>query len=101
MKYQTTSLYSRVVIKSRGPGILPRLLLLENGRKIEPKEIPSHLIPRLLVVFTRQLEILVTTLLQSGQVKRTFQDFINEFVIQKLNLLVVAVMSMKFKSTIR
>ena len=31
-------------------------------RKIEPKEIPSCLIPRLLVVFTRQLEILVTTL---------------------------------------
>ena len=30
--------------------------------KIEPKEIPSRLIPRLLVVFTRQLEILVTTL---------------------------------------
>ena len=59
----------RVVIKSRGPGIFPgyqesgpRLLLLENRRKIEPKEIPSHLIPRLLVVFTRQLEILVTTL---------------------------------------
>ena len=55
----------RVVIKSRGPGIFPgyqesgpRLLLLENRRKIEPKEIPS----RLLVVFTRQLEILVTTL---------------------------------------
>ena len=30
--------------------------------KIEPKEIPSRLIPRLLVVFTWQLEILVTTL---------------------------------------
>ena len=40
-----------------------RLLLLENRRKIEPKEIPSRLIARLLVVFTRQLEILVTTLL--------------------------------------
>ena len=58
----------RVVIKSRGPGIFPgyqesgpRLLLLENGEKIEPKEIPSRLIPGLLVVFTRQLEILVTT----------------------------------------
>jgi len=35
---------------------------LENRRKIEPKEIPSRLIPRLLVVFTRQLEILVTAL---------------------------------------
>ena len=29
---------------------------------MEPKEIPSRLIPRLLVIFTRQLEILVTTL---------------------------------------
>jgi len=55
---------SRVVIKSRGPGIFPGyyecgpwLLLLENRRKIEPKEIPSCLIPRLLVVFTLQLEI--------------------------------------------
>ena len=35
---------------------------MENRRKIEPKEIPSRLIPRLLVVFTRQLEILVSTL---------------------------------------
>ena len=40
----------------------PRLLLPQNRRKIEPKEIPSCLIPRLLAVFTRQLEILVTTL---------------------------------------
>ena len=31
-------------------------------KKKEPKETPSCLIPRLLVVFTRQLEILVTTL---------------------------------------
>ena len=59
----------RAVIKRRGPGIspsyyerLPRLLSKENERKIEPKEIPSCLIPRLVVVFTRQLEILVTTL---------------------------------------
>ena len=58
-----------IVIKSRGPGIFPgyyecgpRLLLLENRRKIEPKEIPSRLIPCPLVVFTRQLENLVTTL---------------------------------------
>ena len=63
---------NRVVIKSRGPGIFPgyyesgpRLLLLENRRKIEPKEIPSRLIPRLLVLFTRQLEILVTTLVRN------------------------------------
>ena len=57
-------LSGRVVIKSRGRGfslatkrVALRLLLLENRRKIEPKEIPSGLIPRLLVVFTRQLEI--------------------------------------------
>ena len=31
-------------------------------KKIEPKEIPSCLIPHLLVVFTRQIEILVTAL---------------------------------------
>ena len=59
----------RAVIKSRGPGISPgyyecgpRLRLLENRRKSEPKETPRCLIPRLLVVFTRQLEILTTTL---------------------------------------
>ena len=59
----------RAVIKSRGPGISPsyyecgpRLLSLENSRKIEPKETHSCLIPRLLVVFPQQLEILVTTL---------------------------------------
>ena len=63
----------KAVIKSRGPGIFPGyyergpwLLLLENRTKIEPKEIPSCLIPRLLVVFTRQLEILVTTLCGFG-----------------------------------
>ena len=37
-------------------------------RKIEPKEILSCLIPRLLVVFTRQLEILVTTLHYSNSI---------------------------------
>ena len=40
----------------------PRLLSWENGRKIETKEIPSCLIPHLLVVFTRQLENVVTAL---------------------------------------
>ena len=40
----------------------PRLLLLENRRKIEPKVAPSCLIPHLLVVFTQQLGILVTIL---------------------------------------
>ena len=59
----------RAVTKRRGPGIFPgyyehgpRLLSNENGRKIERKEIPSCLIPRLLFVFAWQLEILVTTL---------------------------------------
>ena len=63
-------IYHRVVVKSWGPGIFrgyqesgPWLLFLENRTKIEPKEIPSHLIPLLLAVFTRQLEILVTTLI--------------------------------------
>ena len=56
--------------KRRGPGIFlgyyecgPRLLSKENRRKIDSKETPSCLIPRLRVVFIRQLEILVTTLL--------------------------------------
>ena len=35
---------------------------MENRRKIQPKEIPSCMIPHLLVVFTWQLEIVVTTL---------------------------------------
>ena len=48
----------RTVIKSRGPGIFPgyyacgpRLLLLENRRNIEPKEIPRWLILCLIDVF--------------------------------------------------
>ena len=55
----------RAVIKSRGPGISLGYYECGHGffwRKIEPKEIPSCLIPRLLVLFTQQLEILVTTL---------------------------------------
>ena len=43
----------------------PWLLSKENRRKIEPNETPSCLIPCLLVVFTWQLEILVTTLVLS------------------------------------
>ena len=39
-----------------------RQLSWENIRKIEPKEICSCFIPHLLVVFTGQLEILVTPL---------------------------------------
>ena len=42
---------------------VPQLLSKENyGRKTEPKETPSCLIPRLLLVFSWQLKILVTTL---------------------------------------
>ena len=69
---QRKNTLNRAVIRSQGPGISlgqyecgPWLLLLENRRKIEPKEIPSCLIPHLLVVFTRQLEILVTSLFNS------------------------------------
>ena len=40
----------------------PRLSLMENKGKLKPKETPRCLIPRLLVVFTHQLEILTTTL---------------------------------------
>ena len=65
---------NRAVIKRRGPRIspnyyerFPQLLSEENRRKIEPKEIPSCLIPRLLIVFTQQLEILVTTLLEGDE----------------------------------
>ena len=54
----------RAVINSRELGIECglQLLFLENRRNIEPKEIPSCLIPCLLVVFTWELELLVTTL---------------------------------------
>ena len=68
LKY-TCNTFSRAVIKRWGPGIspgyyerFPQLLSKENIRKIEPQEIPSCLIPRLLDVFTQQLEILATTL---------------------------------------
>ena len=64
---------SRAVIKSLGQGFPPgcyyergpQLVALENRRKTEPKEIISCLIPRLLVVFTQQHEILVTTLVSA------------------------------------
>ena len=49
----------KAVIKKQGPGIFPtyfehgpQLLSKENRRKLQPKEIPSCSIPRLLVVFT-------------------------------------------------
>ena len=66
-KASSFPIQNRAVIKSGGLQILPsynacgpRLLSLEQRRKIDPKEIPSCLIPCLLVVFTRQLENLVT-----------------------------------------
>ena len=69
LHWEILSVKYRVVNKIQGPGISPscyecgpQLLLLENRRKVEPKEIPRCLIPRLLVVFTWQLEILVATL---------------------------------------
>ena len=64
----------QAVMKSRGPGLSPdyyecspRLLLLENRRKMEPKEIPSCLIPYILVVFTEQHRILVVYRLCEGE----------------------------------
>ena len=59
------------VIKSWGPGISSRYYecgpwvpatFIGKCKKTEPKEIPGCLISRPLVVFTRQLKILVTTL---------------------------------------
>ena len=40
----------------------PPATFIGKQKKIEPKEIPSCLISRLLVVFTQQLKILVTAL---------------------------------------
>ena len=51
-------MFVQAVIKSQGPGISPGyyecgpwLLQLESRRKTEPKEIASHFIPCLLVVY--------------------------------------------------
>ena len=60
---------SGLSLRAGGRGFSPATKRVAPGYfywKIEPKEIPSHLIPRLLVVFTRQLEILVTTLLDGN-----------------------------------
>ena len=72
----------RAVNERRGLGIspgyyerLPQLLSKENKRKIEPKEIPSCFIPHPLVVFARQLEILVTTLVDISPSKRAFEKY--------------------------
>ena len=66
---------NRAVIKSWGPGIFPgyyecgpQPLSFENRRKSKPKEIATCLIPHLLDVLTRQLEILVATLVLTLEV---------------------------------
>ena len=72
----------KAVIKSRGPGFPPGyyecgpwLLSLEKGRKVEVKETPSCLIHRPVVVFTRQLEILVTSLDDQDQLILVILDY--------------------------
>ena len=85
-------------MKSRGPGLSPdyyefspRLLLLENRRKMEPKEIPSCLIPYILVVFTEQPRILVVYRLCEGE--RGIKVFLRVHVTlipASLSLLVLA-----------
>ena len=60
----SVDLLTRAVIKRWGPRISLGYFHRKIEEKlIEPKEISSCFIPRLLVVFTRQLEILVTSLL--------------------------------------
>ena len=61
----------KAVIKRRELGFSPGyyecgpwLLSQDIRRKIKPNEIPSCFVPRPLVVFTQQLEILVTSLIQ-------------------------------------
>ena len=60
---------NRAVIERRGWGFPPATMNVapdyfhrKTEEQIEQNETPSCLIPRLLVVFTRQLEMLVTTL---------------------------------------
>ena len=81
------NLWRRAVIKSRGPGTSPgyhecgsRLLLLENRRNLEPKETPKCSIPRLFFVFTRQLEILATTLLMTLFLMKHVQKLLKLYV---------------------
>ena len=73
----------------------PWLLSQENRRKIEPKEIPSCLIPCLLVLFTGQLEILVTALNLKPE-KRTCREeppcmgYYSEYVVHSRALPIIA-----------
>ena len=62
---------TRAIIKRRGPGIFlsyyehcSQLLSKKNKKNRTKKETPSCLIPHLLFVFTQQLEILVTTMVE-------------------------------------
>ena len=50
----------------------PQVISYKNKSKIESKEIPSRLIPHLLVAFTRQLKILATTLELLGNLKPSY-----------------------------
>ena len=67
----TCLLLNRTVIKRREPGISPgyyecdpRLFLNRTNIHVALKEIASSFIPRLLVVFTRQVQILVISLIK-------------------------------------
>ena len=71
IKIQTKKLSTGLSLRAGGRGFSPATKRVAPGYfywKIEPKEIPSRLIPRLLVVFTRQLEILVTTLIDPTEI---------------------------------
>ena len=59
-----------VVIKSRGPGIFPGYFYWKIEEKWNQKKSLAVWFPRLLVVFTRQLEILVTTLVFLNERRR-------------------------------
>ena len=62
-------LATRAVVLGRGPGnsqvtmkVTPDYFHKKKERKVGPQQIPSCLIPGLLVVFTQKLEILATAL---------------------------------------
>ena len=97
----------RVVVKSQWPGIFPGyhecgpwLLLSENGRKIEPKEVPNCLIPRLLVIFTRQLEICVSTLNARGKQIHSVSLFVPFFEKQIYKFLTIKFSQKKVAPTL-
>ena len=56
---------------------VPQLLSYKNGTKRESKEIASSLIPRLLVAFTWQLEILAKTLELLGNLKPSYLFYLD------------------------